>query len=82
MSREYILGDRIRSFCAGDKPSFLDGVFLYCRRVLHNFSSFIPLPFQATLIILFMDLTAASALPLLCGLLRSAGGSPTDRQMT
>ena len=56
------------NFCTGDKPlSFVMVYSCIVKVPCTFFSSFKYLTFQAALIIHFMDLTAASALPLLCG---------------
>ena len=56
-----------KSFCAGDNPSRREGVFLYCNRARTSFSAFMWFRAQAPSMIFFIDFTADSALPLLCG---------------
>ena len=55
------------SFCAGDNPSRRDGVFLYCNRARASLSLSKRCHTQAPSMIFFIDFTADSALPLLCG---------------
>ena len=56
---------RLYSFCAEDRPSLRDGVFLYCRRAQHRLSSSRHRPFHDVLRIFFIDFTVASIFPLL-----------------
>ena len=56
-----------KSFCAGDSPSRREGVFLYCNRARASLSLSRRYRNQARSMIFFIDFTADSALPLLCG---------------
>ena len=55
------------SFCAGDKLSLQEGVFLCCSSARQNLSWLSDYPFHDMRMILFMDFTVASTFPLLCG---------------
>ncbi len=54
------------NFCAGESPSLLQEVFRYWSSARNCWFQLIPRPVQAADISFFIDLTVASALPLLC----------------
>ena len=64
---EYLVLGGQNNFCAGESPSFRQGVFLYWRSARESWSQLTEQPVQAAEISFFMDFTVASALPLLCG---------------